>query len=131
MANQELKEILQEAKALISQPGVWIQNSYALDSCRILCNPLTEDAAYWCAWGAIAKASREHDPHISLSDVDIGLTRTAKMGHLYGVGKPDGPESASDSIVSCNDYSQTKLPDIIKMIDDYIIVLDQEGDCNG
>ena len=54
-------EILKTARALISDPANWIQNSFATNKQGVTCPSHSREATCWCATGAIFKAENGKD----------------------------------------------------------------------
>ncbi len=67
------KEILTEARSLITNPDKWIKGNFALtDDHQYSAISFEADATCWCAWGALENAygsfmNREHPAYVALS----------------------------------------------------------------
>ncbi len=89
------KEILTEARSLITNPDNWTQGFFARDGDGVLLESDSPGATCWCAWGAIQKV--------------VGVSLLSKAHNLYlwdtlwnATGEPDFG-SSSHVIWSYND----------------------------
>lgn len=100
----EVCEILQEARELITPMKRWTQGTYARDSNGYSVTPNDPDAVCWCGWGAISKVSADKQPPSVAQAQRIldqaGLSVDVNDGAL---GSSRLPEANHSVVLTCYD----------------------------
>ena len=119
----DMRQVLLDARELISSPDRWCQGANAIDGAGISASPYSKRAAAWCSFGAIRKVTEVGDKE----------TWAALLDYLNEIVErnSDNPLYADDdyqSLIVFNDNAETKHGDVIKIFDEAIDGMRNEGD---
>ena len=117
------KEILIQAKALISDKDHWTQRFFARNKERMPVSPAGKSACQWCAIGAIIRIRYNSKlEYLREAQAYNALTQSIKDLNLdLGVSKD------WDLIGAFNDHADTTHEDIIKIFDKAIQLAEGES----
>ena len=104
-----VKDVLQTAKATISQEQYWIQDALALDENGYEVCPINENACQWCALGAIES--------LGWTRHNIELYRSTIKALALTIEPTVNLNEHAEVIANFNDDSYTTYQDVIETFD--------------
>ena len=111
MSTTTVLTVLSDARALLAEPGVWTQTSFARDAQGQPCESSSPEACQFCALGAIERA--EHTRYGFA--MHWSASREALVAAL--------PQGALDSVMVFNDNPTRTVDEVLALFDRAVTLL--------